>query len=432
METMIVPRIRVANSFRTNLMIKLRMLLYSIYLLFRGDLKTKNFSRYLRRLLLFIGKMKGNKYVKLSRGTKINLYVPAFPSKAFFYATHKMLEFEKKMPSITALISITSACRYDCKHCYQKLDKGKDVDLKHLLHAVNYFQDNGVAFFNIEGGDPFLVYDRLKSICSTIDRRSEILINSTGDKITKERLEELKKTCNLSGIMFSLHTSDESKLNQFMNNDMAFANLINGIDACHQAGVPVMFNTCLSKDDYASGEFDRVMALARDLGGCLIQLIKPKGAGGWLLNGADHFSKSDLDQIKDQVIKYNTAKDYRYFPFIAAMIIDEDEHHFGCTAGGTDRFYLNAKGDLQACEFLNLSFGNIAEEPISTIYERMRSDFNNAGSNWLCEVYHKKVAENFKAAENASLPLPYEVTKQIMNTEEHGEAPDFYKRVNNI
>jgi len=430
METMISSRIRVIGTHSANALIKMSMLIYSLYLIISGQLKVKKLIPYLKRLLIFINKMQGNKYVWINNKIKINLYVPAFPSKAFFYATHKMLEFKKKMPAITALVSVSSACRYDCAHCYQKLDKGVDVDLKVLKEAVKYFQNKGVAFFNIEGGEPFLVFDRLLDVCNTIDSRSEVLINSTGDKMSIDKLTQLKRSCNLLGIMFSLHTSVSDELNRFMNNDMAFTNLINGIDQCHQAKVPVLFNTCLARKDYYNGNFERVMTLARDLGGKLIQLIKPKNAGGWLIEGADHFSEADLSHIKEMVVKYNTRKEFRGFPFIAAMIIDEDTNHFGCTAGGVDRFYLNAKGDLQACEFLNMSFGNIAKESVSDIYEKMRASFNQPGSNWLCEVYHQKIAESFSAMENSILPLPCSDTAQIINTEDHGEVPDFYKRVN--
>jgi len=429
---MITREFKTVNVNFTNLKIKIRMVLYSIYLVFTGLLKPARFFRYLKRLLLFLTKMKGNKYVKIANGTKINLYVPAFPTKAFFYATHKMLEFEKKMPAITALVSVTSACRYDCEHCYQKLDKGKDIDLTLLQKAVKYFQNEGVAFFNIEGGEPFIVYPRLKAVCESIDNRSEVLINSTGDGITADNLIELKTVCQLTGIMFSLHTHDPDTLNTFMKTDRAWSNLLSGIKCCHQANVPVMFNSCLSREAYFDGSFEKVMDKAKELGGSLIQLIKPKSSGAWLLEGADHFSQEDLDIIKKKVIKYNTHKEYKSYPFIAAMIIDEDEDHFGCTAGGTDRFYMNAKGDLQPCEFLNISFGNIAEEPIEDIYLKMRKSFEKPGCSWLCETYHKKIVNKFSELEEAVLPLAPEFTQEILNTEDHGKVPDFYDKANKI
>ncbi|MHB8126222.1 MAG: radical SAM protein [Desulfitobacteriaceae bacterium] len=134
------------------------------------------FIMLLKRLLLFVSRMKHNKFVKISDKTRLGLYIPGFPSRAFYTACMKFSQFEEKMPCTTVLLSITSACPYSCKHCYQKLDRGKDVNIDTLIGIVRKLQEMGIAFFNIEGGEPFFAYERLKQICSEIDSRSEIWI----------------------------------------------------------------------------------------------------------------------------------------------------------------------------------------------------------------------------------------------------------------
>jgi len=421
--------IRGRQRARLELWIKLRVFFYFTGLLIKGELKGRLYFRVLKRLLFFLSKMNLNKFIRTSRGVKINLYVPAFPTKAFFQACRKVMEFEEKMPSITVLMSVTSACRYDCEHCYQKLDKGKDVDISLLVGIAKQLQDKGVAFFNIEGGEPFLQYDRLKLLCEAIDERSEILINSTGDGMTYERLMELKKRGNFLGIMFSLHTFEASRLNAFMKSDKAWSNLENGISLCHKAGVDVTFNSCIMKEDYYNGNFEKVMDVAKNFGGTIIQFIKPKPAGGWLASGAEKFSQEDLDHIRQKMIDYNLKKEYTDYPFIAPMIIDEDQEHFGCTAGGTDRFYINAKGDVQPCEFLNISFGNIKAENFETIYNRMRKVYETPGSCWMCEKYAARIAEILKESGTGILPLPPELAKEIYENLEKSPVPDFYDKV---
>jgi MoaA/NifB/PqqE/SkfB family radical SAM enzyme len=111
------------------------------------------------------------------------------------------------------------------------------------------------------------------------------------------------------------------------------------------------------------------------------------------------------------------------------MIIDEDQEHFGCTAGGTDRFYINAKGDVQPCEFLNISFGNIKEENFETIYNRMRKVYETPGSNWLCEKHAARIAEILKESGTGILPLPPELAREIYENLEKSPVPDFYDKV---
>lgn len=187
--------------------------------------------------------------------------------------------------------------------------------------------------------------------------------------------------------MFSLHSADPEKVNTFMKSDKAWSTLTEGIRLCHEADVAVSFNSCLRRNDFYNGNFQRVMDKAKEFNACLVQIIKPKPSGGWLESGAENFSEADIARVKELAHTYNNETRYKDYPSISAQIIEEDPTVFGCTAGGTDRFYINAKGDVQPCEFLNISFGNIAQEDFSAIYTRMRSYFEGPGECWLCEKY---------------------------------------------
>jgi MoaA/NifB/PqqE/SkfB family radical SAM enzyme len=362
--------------------------------------------------------------VRTGKMTRIDLYVPGFPGPAFYTACKKFSVIRQKLPCATALISVTSACRYDCPHCYQRFDKGKDMPIETLVNAVRQLQNLGVAFFNIEGGDPFLVYERLRQVCAAIDSRSEIWINSTGDGMTLEKLKELKRL-NLTTIMFSLHTADPGVLNQFMHSDLAWDTMIKGIDLCHRADVPVAFNACITKEVFFNGEFEKIMEKAKELNGCLLQLIKPKPAGGRMGAGVETISPGDMASILHKIHSYNHGSNYRQYPPISAQIIEESPEVFGCTAGGADRFYINAKGDMQPCEFLNLSFGNIVQEDFSAVYNRMRSCFEKPGQKWLCEAYAAAIRE--LAGKDAVLPLDPEKSKTIYQAWDRGKPTELYK-----
>jgi MoaA/NifB/PqqE/SkfB family radical SAM enzyme len=102
---------------------------------------------------------------------------------------------------------------------------------------------------------------------------------------------------------------------------------------------------------------------------------------------------------------------------------------FGCTAGGTDRFYINAKGDVQPCEFLNISFGNIKEEPFENIYDRMRHEFHIPGDKWLCEEYAKDIHRIVVENDIKTFPLSVELSKQVIDNWERGKPSEFYEGV---
>ena len=229
--------------------------------------------------------------------------------------------------------------------------------------------------------------------------------------------------------MFSLHTDKPEKLNEFMGVPYAWENLENGIELCHRTGIPVTFNTCLLKEAFYNGTFEKIMERAKEFRGSILQLIKPKPAGGWLKTGSGSFSEADLIHIKEKVHMYNCRKEYKDYTSIAAMINEEDKSLFGCTAGATDRFYINAKGDLQPCEFLNISFGNIQHDDFETIFENMRKVFETPGDCLLCEKYSVRIHELMNKYNLKVLPLTPDISREIYEDWDRGEVPEFYKKL---
>lgn len=407
---------------------KIMIFVFFHYLMevFKGNLPANRFIKVLKRLLLFLSKMKDNKYVQSGKETKMNLYVPAFPTKAFYKACSKVIVIEPKMRCISVLLSVTSACKFHCSHCYQKLDTGKDVEIEMLTDVVRKLDEMGVAFFNIEGGEPFLVFERLKKVCSAI-KTGEIWINSTGDGMTPDKLSALK-TLGVKGVMFSLHSANPEKINNFMGKTNAWDKLTKGIELCHLAGLDVAANSCLMREDFYDGTFHDIMNLAKRLGVSMLQLIKPKPAGAWLCSELENFSDEDINYIKELVLNYNNKKEFKDYPMIAAQIADESSETFGCTAGGTDRFYINSKGDIQPCEFLNMSFGNIKDGNFDEVYDKMRKVFEIPGDCWICEKYSQQIGRIYQDNHLQTLPIPPELSAQVYENWDRGKCPDFYDK----
>ena len=427
-------RVKNVTGYKKKLFIlwfKLSIFAHYIPDVIKGKLSLGYYIKFLKRLSYFLSKLKHNKFVKIEKNTRVDLYCPGFPSKAFYTACDKFSFFKGKLSCTTVLISITSACKFKCKHCYQKFDVGKDVNIDILVKTVKKLQDKGIAFFNIEGGEPFMVYDRLIKVCKAIDQRSEIWINSTGYGITLERLKELKKL-NVTAIMFSLHSPEAEKMNSFMGDESAWETMTRAVALCHEAGIPPAFNCCLQKEDFYNGTFEKIMETAKTLGASIIQIIKPKPAGGWLKCGVEDFKAEDINKVKELVNKYNLEGKYKAYPVISAQILEESKEQFGCTAGGTDRFYINAKGDLQPCEFLNISFGNIGTDDFEKMYEKMRNCFNTAGDCWLCEKYSGEILKLYDEYGLKSLPLSVELSEKIYGNWDRGNATELYDRIENI
>lgn len=421
----------ISGFARFAFMLKLRVKIFFHYLplWLGGELEVRRFILFFRRLLLVFQACEENKFARVGRQTRIHLYIPAIPSRAYITACDKLLSFDQKLPSQALVCAITSACRFNCDHCYQKLDKGaKDAALDRLLDTVRQVQDLGIACIILEGGDPFLAYDRLREVCCAVDHRSELWLFSTGDQMTLDRLKELKDL-NVAAITFSMHSPEIRVHNGFMKSDHAWDIMKKGICLCHKAGMPIAFNMCLGREAYYNGDFENMMERAKTFGASIIQLIHPKPAGGWLACGVPPFSNADIAHVKGLVNKYNLAREYKDYPPICAQVMEEDPGRFGCTAGGTERIYINAKGDVQPCEFLNLSFGNIGNESFTAIYQRMRSHFHTACTGWLCQDYSREIFKVFQENHLSRLPLNPELSEQICRSWDRGRPTLLYERI---
>lgn len=385
------------------------------------------YIRFLRQALILLLAFRHNKVVRVRTGYKLHLYLPAFPTPAFFYAIEsKLLCTPPK--AITVVFSMTKACSYKCSHCYQRKDGGPDLDDEMLCKTARDIQDNGVAMFDIEGGDPLVRYPRTLKLVNSLDNRSEIWINTVGVHLTTDMLVEMKNA-GLFGLMVSIHSSDPKIHDAFTGVEGSFDVACNALRLCRKTGVAAAVNSVLSEDEIRNGGLDRLMDIARELEADYVQLIHPKPAGKWL--GKQDGMQRDttlIQTLRNEHIRYNSRVKHDY-PSLAAQVFEEDESVMGCTCGGIDRFYVNATGEVQPCEFLNLSFGNVREEPFEDIYNRMRGLFKTPCTDWLCCTQADAIYEAFNKLDLTQTPLPKETSYELAKNWKRGNPTPLYKKL---
>ncbi len=391
----------------------------------RGRMPARVYPAFLRRALLFLGAVRHNKVVRRGGLYKLQLYMPAYPSRAFFHALGKL--YRPQPGPVSVVMSMTRACSYRCPHCYQRHDGGADLELPLLLEAARQMQDQGVSFFNIEGGEPLLRCERLLALMRALDERAEIWVNTTGFMLSDAMAAELR-AAGLFGVMVSIHSPDAEEHDAFTGVPGSFETACRALDMFARHGVFTAINCCPSVAHIEDGGLERLFDLARERGCAFVQVIHGKSAGGWLgRDESEQAGASAIAHLMSLHLAYNGRPALRRHPSIAAQVFDESEKLFGCTAGGVDRFYLGADGEVQPCEFLNVSFGNLREESFTEIFARMREHFRHPGTNWLCCVAAKSIAETMAARGLQRTPLPWAVTRELFATWDKGPETRLYR-----
>jgi len=385
------------------------------------------YVRFLRRALALLLVFRHNKVVRVLNGYKLHLYLPAYPSPAFFHAIESKL-LRTPPGASTIVFSMTKACSYRCEHCYQRMDAASDLDEDVMIRTALAVRDAGVAMFDIEGGEPFMRFPRLLKLVRALDERCEIWVNTTGAGVKPGMMEDLKKA-GMFGTMVSVHSPDSATHDAFTGVPGSFDTACSIIKVCRALDLAAAFNSVLSEAEIRSGGLTRLMDLARDLDCDYVQLIHPKPAGVWLgrTEGMQR-EQALIETVQREHVRYNSRSMHAY-PSLAAQVFEERKDVLGCTSGAVDRYYVGASGEVQPCEFLNLSFGNVNEEPFAAIYERMRSYFGTPCCDWLCCTQAEAIHGLFRKHQLKQTPLPWKVTRELVEHWDRGKPTPIYQRL---
>jgi nucleoside-diphosphate-sugar epimerase/MoaA/NifB/PqqE/SkfB family radical SAM enzyme len=390
-----------------NARLALSVLWHYLRQLLTGKIRLGQYLKLIKRLFFLAKFLKHYKPIRLHSGYKIHLYLPAFGTKAFFSAFDKFVS-GKTIPS-HVVYSITKACPCHCAHCYQKMDVNSSMSDELMIETALKIQDEGVALFDIEGGESFARYKRLLALVEALDEdKSELWVNTTGHLASFEQLVALKKV-GLYGLMVSIHHYDAKVHDGLLGREKSFLAAKRVIQMAHRCGLVTVINCCPSEEMIAAGGLDKIMDIAKDLGCAYVQFIHEKPSGSLIGQGSRMMEPDFLQSQVEQHIAYNKSPKY---PPVTFQVYETS--YLGCTAGGVERFYVNADGEVQPCEFLNVSFGNVREERFEVIYQRMREHFPTATRNWLCNSENGLVREFIKEHDIRRFPIKKELTLELM------------------
>ncbi len=407
--------------------LKMGVALHFISEMLKGRMGIGKMIRTLRNVLIFYNKVKTNKVVKVRSSYKFHIYFPAYPTPAFWKGMEKFIPKglkPERIASTSVLISMTKSCPYDCEHCYQKVDRLDDMPVEKMKEVTRRIRDLGTSYFNIEGGEPLVRFDRLIQILSVLGPSEEVWVNTTGFSIDRKKAD-LMREAGVFGVMVSIHHPDASVHDRFVGHDGAFDIAVKALGTFREAGLATMIN-CTGTQDLVSGDgFDRIMEIAKKERCAMVQLIHEKPAGAWM--GKDDVMKGPyVRRLQDIHRIYNSSGEKAKYPPVSSQAFESRIDEYGCTAGGIDRFYVNANGDVQPCEFVNVSVGNVLEEDFEEIYIRMRRRFIYPRVNWICCTEHERVREAFRRSGQTNTPLSPERSAPLMNKFDRGIKTPIY------
>jgi MoaA/NifB/PqqE/SkfB family radical SAM enzyme len=285
----------------------------------------------------------------------------------------------KNIPNLMSF-AVTDVCNAHCVHCsfYEAIDdKSRHVmsldECRKLIHAA---QELGVSMINFVGGEPLKRPEILEMIRS-VDKDLSATSLFTNGWALSQMAAGLRQS-GLDGVYVSLDSTEAAKHDEFRGLPGLFSRAVDGVRAALRTGMSVGISTCITPEGFAGGDFERMVEFARELGVHELIVFDAMPSGRFR-NRADLF---DNEQWKDEMIRrsepYNADASY---PGILIHAYTVSHRSAGCSCG-TSYFYANPYGDISSCDFNARSFGNVLDEPLHAIWERMTSQEAYREAKW--------------------------------------------------
>jgi MoaA/NifB/PqqE/SkfB family radical SAM enzyme len=367
--------------------------------------------------------LKYEKFITFENKILLSVHTPPFPSKAFDRFLEAGLKAREgiNIPVIVDF-AVTHQCRYHCWHCSAAPQKGKDLPLKTIVEAIHKFQEMGTCVFAITGGEPLLRKD-LGEIIASIDDRSSVFIFTTGDGLTEEKAQELKDA-GLLGVMMSLDHYAPEIHDNLRGYKGAYDIVIKGIKNAQQAHLYTGLSCVITKDIIKNNDVLKMLETAKTLSVQEIMMFEPTPVGKLFNNDTCMLSIDERKHLIEFHSFINKNRTYKAYPKVSVFPYYEGKEVMGCTAG-YNMVYIDANGNIRPCDFTPLLFGNIRDEPIEHLWQKMNSMFTKPRDFCFMLENHRLVRQ----IGNGEYPLPYEKSLEVCKKCPSSEIPLFYKKL---
>ncbi|MFP4384895.1 MAG: radical SAM/SPASM domain-containing protein [Spirochaetia bacterium] len=394
---------------------------------FRADpsFSLKNYLRSAKRMA------SGEKILKYDGKYIISSFLPPFPSKAFMNTVDAVVDpgrfyhctaYFRKTAPISMFVSLTDRCPYSCVHCSAAgRRKAPELSAGDWKRVIAGLQDMGVGVIGFTGGEPMLRND-LEEIIAGADERSVIYVFTSGAGLTAERARSLKES-GAFGTGISLDSIYPDIHNRIRQNGRSFQTAADAIGNSRKAGLYTMVQTLVTRDRISREELFPFFKHSRELGAQEVRILEPIKSGRFL-DGQDDgenvfYERADREELIRLQYKANKTAG---MPKVTTFADTESSRKFGCGAG-LQHSYINSAGDLQPCDFAQLSFGNVREAGIKELWEKMRDCFDAPQTGCFAQKIHREVAG---LSSEGGLPLSKDHSESICRKYMNPIYPEYF------
>ena len=293
-------------------------------------------------------------------------WIPPIPGPVFSRViSAEIAAIRKKRVPDQFSIGITARCPNRCIHCgAADIKPEKELTLDEISNAVNQSLDLGAYLVSFDGGETML-RDDLVEMVSRVDKSMAIATCFTsGFKLSEERAKDLK-AAGIYATRISFDSPFEAEHDCIRGRSGAYRDAISGVR--NATAAEILTDMFVVVSPHNIDNLDEFYNLAADLGMHEISIYEIIAVGRWLDHEDEVIGEKDVSRLEKFQKTMNSKPEG---PRITAFPYFMGPDLFGCFAGKR-WMHVASDGEVMPCAYTPLSFGNMCEEPLATIWKRM-------------------------------------------------------------
>ena len=325
-----------------------------------------------------------SKVIHYRRGKPVySLTTPAVYSKpaANFIsrALYRTIQ-NRNLPNLMSF-AVNDDCDAACQHCsfFSAVEEpGRAVlDLEQSRALIRDAQELGVSVVNFVGGEP-LLRDDLPDIIRAVDKDLSTTVLFTNGSRLEARAKELWQA-GLDSVYVSIDASGAEAHDAFRRSPGLFDKALRGIAACRKLGFSTGFSVTMAPESWEAGELEKIIELARENGVHEVLVFDALPTGRFK-NRADLVDDEGA-WVEAMIRSTDGINRDRRYPGVVFFSYMTSHRSAGCSCG-TSYFYVSPYGDMMSCDFNHAKFGNVVEEPLWKVWERLSTTAGFCEAKW--------------------------------------------------
>ncbi len=290
------------------------------------------------------------------------------------------------------------------------------MDAERIKAVIRELKSMGVVWLGLTGGEPLLNKDILSIVEEAADGCA-VKLFTTGCGLTPALAADLRNA-GLFSVSVSLDHWEKEVHDRTRGYEGAFQTAVNAIRTFQEAGgLDVGVSAVLSKEIIRCREVEEFLMFLDDLGVDEAWLSETKPATEPVWNPEVVINENERNELF--LIQDRWNREGRMTVNYLAHF--ESREHFGCAAGHK-MIYVDPFGEVSPCVFIPMSFGNVCEKPIRSIYEEMRRCFPTEDTCFINRNY-----EMLRPFGGGRLPVRREDSLKLVESVHFGPLSGFFR-----